>query len=60
MNDELSKVASRLLANKLTLNIKKSNYVKFHTYQKTLNSNVNMIMFDSMTNNLISLESKDI
>ena len=57
--DELKKVASWLLANKLTLNIKKSNYVIFHTHQKKLNYNVKITMFDSMTNKFISLESKE-
>ena len=30
MNDELLKVQKRLTANKLTLNIKKSNFIIFH------------------------------
>ena len=46
VNDELKKVASWLLANKLTLNIKKSNYVIFHTHQKKLDYNVKITMFD--------------
>ena len=59
VNDELKKVASWLLANKLTLNIKKSNYVIFHTHQKKLDYNVKITMFDCMTNKFISLESKE-
>ena len=43
----------------LTQNIKKSNYFIFPTYQKKLNYNVNITMFDSMTNKFISLESKE-
>ena len=58
-NDELNKFASLLLADKLILNIKKSNYVLPHTYQKKLNYNVNISMFDSMTNKLFPLESKE-
>ena len=59
VNDELKKVASWLLANKLTLNIKKSYYFIFHTHQKKLDYNVKITMFDSMTNKFISLESKE-
>ena len=50
VNDELGKVAAWLLANKLTLNIKKSNYVIFRTHQKKLNYNVKITMSDKMTN----------
>ena len=59
VNDELNKIASWLLANKLTRNVKKSNNFIFHTYQKKLNYNVNITMFYSMTNKFISLESKE-
>ena len=34
VNDGINKAASWLLANNLTLNIKKFNYVVLHTYQK--------------------------
>ena len=36
VNAELSKVQEWLVANKLTLNAKKSNFVIFHPYQKRL------------------------
>ena len=34
VNCELSKVVGWLIANKLSLNIKKTNYIIFHPYQK--------------------------
>ena len=39
VNEELIKLNDWLISNKLSLNIKKSNFVIFHTYQKTLNYN---------------------
>ena len=35
VNCELFKVVGWLIANKLSLNIKKTNYIIFHPYQKT-------------------------
>ena len=37
MNDELLKIVDWLTANKLSLNVKKTNYIIFHPYQKHLN-----------------------
>lgn len=46
VNNELVKVCDWLLANKLTLNIKKSNYVIFHPHQKKVAFNCNLKIFD--------------
>ena len=42
MNLELSRVCQWLTANKLSLNIKKTNFVIFHPYQKRLNYEVTL------------------
>ena len=52
LNSELVKVSDWLHANKLTLNTKKSNYVIFHPYQKTINNQVQLKLFDSNTNSV--------
>ena len=58
-NTELTKIYNWLTANKLSLNIKKSNFVIFHQYQKRLNYQVNLKIFYHNTNSYISLECKD-
>ena len=40
MNDELLKIVDWLTANKLSLNVKKTNFIIFHPYQKHLNYDV--------------------
>ena len=40
MNDELLKIVDWLTANKLSLNVKKTNYIIFHPYQKRLNYDI--------------------
>ena len=52
VNIELQNVYNWLTANKLTLNIKKSNFVVFRPYQPKL------YMFDNEKNKYVSLESK--
>ena len=47
-----------MTANKLTLNIKKSNFVIFHPYQKRLVYQPKLCMFDNEKNKYVSLESK--
>ena len=42
-NNELQKLNSWLSANKLTLNIKKSNFVLFRSYQKKVNSQQKLV-----------------
>ena len=56
VNTELTKIHNWLTANKLSLNIKKSNFVIFHQFQKRLNYQVNLKIFDHNTNSYISLE----
>ena len=50
VNHELSNVYHWLIANKLSLNIKKSNFVIFRPRQKKLNYEVNLKVFDYQTN----------
>ena len=59
VNSELIKVYNWLTANKLTLNVKKSNYVIFRPYQKRIDYLVDIKNFDHNTKSFISLESKD-
>ena len=42
MNDELLKIVDWLTASKLSLNVKKTNYIIFDPYQKRLNYDVNI------------------
>ena len=58
VNTELSKIFDWLVANKLSLNIKKFNFVIFRPRQKILNYQVNLKVFDHHTNSYISLERK--
>ena len=58
VNDELLKVHEWLTSNKLTLNVKKSNYVIFHPYQKKIDLKVNIMMFDSDSKLFKPLEEK--
>ena len=48
-----------LTANKLSLNIKKTNFVIFHPYQKRLNHEVTLKIYDNHTHKQFSLERKD-
>ena len=59
VNTELVKVSDWLHANKLTLNTKKSNYVIFHSYQKKVNYQVQIKLFDPHTNSVAHLEQQD-
>ena len=49
VSSELLKVSDWLNADKLTLNVKKSNYVIFRPYQRKLNYSVNIKMIDNCT-----------
>ena len=55
---ELAKVSDWLIANKLTLNIKKSNYVIFYPPQKKLVYQPTIKMFDNNLQRLVSLDCK--
>ena len=59
MNNELQKLNNRLSANKLTLNIKKSNFVLLRPYQKKVTSKIDIRIFDNFQNNFVSLENKE-
>ena len=58
VNAELSKVQEWLVTNRLTLNAKKSNFVIFHPYQKKLDRNVILKIFDIETNDFVLLDQK--
>ena len=59
VNSELSNVSDWLLANKLTLNFKKSNYVLFRPRQKCLTYNPSIKAYDPAIDALSTLEKKD-
>ena len=57
-NKELAKVSSWLIANKLTLNISKSNFVIFCPYQKKITYQPTIKLFDNISQGLVALECK--
>ena len=59
VNKHLTSVCNWLMANKLSLNTKKSNFVIFRPYQKRMNFDVTIKLFDHDKNSLILLERKD-
>ena len=59
VNDELRKVVEWLTVNKLSLNSKKTNFVIFHPYQKRIDYNIDIQVFDNRKNEYFSLELKD-
>ena len=59
VNCELFKVVDWLIANKLFLNIKKTNDIIFHPYQKPINFNIRVKAYDSRTKTFFDLERKD-
>ena len=59
VNCELFKVVDWLIANQLSLNIKKTNYIIFHPYQKCINFNIRIKAYDSRTKTFFDLERKD-
>ena len=59
VNVELSKVSNWLLANKLTLNVKKSNFVIFHRRQRSIDYNIKIYIFDNNLNCNVPLERKN-
>ena len=58
VNQELNKVYDWLTANKLTLNIKKSNFIIFCFAQRKLTYQPNIVIFDNKQNKM-ALEHKD-
>lgn len=59
VNSELSKVSECLIVNKLTLNIKKSNFVIFCPSLKKINKEISIKMYDNSANEFCSLDRKD-
>ena len=59
VNMKLTNVYDWLASNKLSLNVKKTNFVIFHPSQKRLNYKVNLKIYDNNRKHFISLESKD-
>ena len=59
VNTELLNIYNWLTANKLSLNIKKSNFIIFHSYQKRLDYAVDLKMYDAQSNTFVSLETKN-
>ena len=47
------------MANKLSLNVKRCNFVIFRPYQKSIDYEVNIKIFDYSPNSLVSLERKE-
>ena len=59
VNCELRKVRNWLTANRLTLNIDKSNYVIFRAYQKRLTLKPKIVIYDNVLSKSVNLECKD-
>ena len=59
VNLELNKVYDWLTANKLTLNIKKSNFVIYCPAQRKLAYQPKIVIFDNEQNKKVALEHKD-
>ena len=59
VNEELMNVYDWLTANKLSLNVKKTNFVIFHPSQKRPNYKVNLKIYDNNRKKIIFLEPKD-
>ena len=57
-NKELANVSSWLIANKLILNISKSNFVIFRPYQKKITYQPTIKLFDNNSQRLVNLECK--
>ena len=59
VNHKLNKVYDGLIANKLTLNIKKSNFVILCPAQRKLSYQPKIVMFDNKQNMKVAPEHKD-
>ena len=59
VNMELMNVSDWLASNKLSLNVKKTNFVIFHPSQKRLKYKVNLKIYDNNRKHFICLERKD-
>ena len=59
VNSELKKLYLWLASNKLALNTKKTHFVIFHPYQKSVDYLPQLKIFDTDTNQYVSLEMKN-
>ena len=59
VNTDLHNLSNWLTSNKLSLNIKKSNYVIFGPHQKKLNFDPQVNVFDNESNKKVTLERKN-
>ena len=59
VNEELWNIGNWLMANKLSFNVKKSNFVIFRPFQKRIHYEVNIKIFDYSANSLVSLKKKE-
>ena len=59
VHEELRNIGNWLMVNKLSLNVKKSNFVLFRLYQKRIDYEENIKIFDYSANSLVSLERKE-
>ena len=59
VNQELNKVYDWLTTNKLTLNIKKSNFIIFCPAQRKLTYQPKLVIYDNEQNKKVALEHKD-
>ena len=59
VNQKLNKVYDWLTANKLTLNIKKSNFITFCPAQRKLSYQPKIVIFDNKQNKKVAPEHKD-
>ena len=59
VNAELLNVVEWLTVNKLTLNIRKTNFMIFHPYQKRINHNIDIKIYDHRINKFVSLDCKE-
>ena len=59
VNAELLNVVEWLTVNRLTLNIRKTNFMIFHPYQKRINHNIDIKIYDHRINKFVSLDRKE-
>jgi hypothetical protein len=59
VNVEIKNLNSWLVANKLTLNVKKTNFIIFHPHQKKISYRPKLVIFDHNQNKCVALEFKE-
>ena len=58
LNNEITKLRDWFIANKLNINIKQSNYVLFHPSRKKIANQINITLFNFLSNQDINLVNK--